>query len=47
MKLLALIIWIILGFLAVCLFASVVFAWLTVEKFKGMRNEKSNFGGEL
>lgn len=35
MKLLALIIWAILGFLAICLFASVAFAWLTVEKFKG------------
>lgn len=35
MKLLALIIWIILGFLAVCLLVSAVFAWLAVEKFKG------------
>ena len=35
MKLLALIIWIILSFLAVCLFTLAVFAWLTVEKFKG------------
>lgn len=35
MKLLALIIWIILGFLAVCFFVSAVFAWLMVEKFKG------------
>ena len=35
MKLLALLIWTILDFLAVCLFASAVFAWLTVEKFKG------------
>nr|DAD67391.1 MAG TPA: hypothetical protein [Siphoviridae sp. ctt5z12] len=35
MKLLALLIWIILSFLAVCLFVSVAFAWLTVEKFKG------------
>nr|DAR81747.1 MAG TPA: Toxin Ibs, type I toxin-antitoxin system [Caudoviricetes sp.] len=35
MKLLALIIWIILSFLAVCFFVSVAFAWLTVEKFKG------------
>ena len=35
MKLLALIIWAILGFLAVCLFVSVAFAWLTVKKFKG------------
>lgn len=35
MKLLALLIWIILSFSAVCFFASVVFAWLTVEKFKG------------
>lgn len=35
MKLLALIIWIILGFLAICLFTSAVFAWLTVKKFKG------------
>ena len=34
MKLLALIIWIILGFLAVCFFVSAAFAWLTVEKFK-------------
>lgn len=34
MKLLALIIWVILGFLAVCLLVSAVFAWLTVEKFK-------------
>ena len=34
MKLLALIIWIILSFLAVCFFVSVAFAWLTVEKFK-------------
>ena len=35
MKLLALLIWIILSFLAICLLVSVVFAWLTVEKFKG------------
>ena len=35
MKLLALLIWVILSFLAVCLFVSAVFAWLTVEKFKG------------
>ena len=35
MKLLALLIWIILSFLAVCLFVSAAFAWLTVEKFKG------------
>nr|DAD64577.1 MAG TPA: FixH [Caudoviricetes sp.] len=35
MKLLALIIWIILGFLAVCLLTSAAFAWLAVEKFKG------------
>ena len=35
MKLLALLIWIILSFLAVFLFVSAVFAWLTVEKFKG------------
>ena len=35
MKLLALIVWIISGFLAICLFTSAVFAWLTVEKFKG------------
>ena len=35
MKLLALIIGIILSFLAICLFTSVVFAWLAVEKFKG------------
>ena len=35
MKLLALIIGIILGFLAICLFTSAAFAWLTVEKFKG------------
>lgn len=35
MKLLALIIWIILGFLAVCLVTSAAFAWLAVEKFKG------------
>nr|DAR09363.1 MAG TPA: hypothetical protein [Caudoviricetes sp.] len=35
MKLLALIIWIILSFLAVCFFVSAAFAWLTVEKFKG------------
>jgi len=35
MKLLALIIWIILGFLAVCLSVSAIFVWLTVEKFKG------------
>ena len=35
MKLLTLIIWIILSFLAVCLFVSAAFAWLTVEKFKG------------
>ena len=34
MKLLALIIGIILGFLAICLFTSAVFAWLAVEKFK-------------
>ena len=34
MKLLALIIGIILGFLAICFFVSAVFAWLTVEKFK-------------
>lgn len=35
MKLLALIIWLIVGFLAICLLASAAFAWLTVEKFKG------------
>lgn len=35
MKLLALIIGIILGFLAICLLTSAVFAWLAVEKFKG------------
>lgn len=35
MKLLALIIWVILGFLAIWFFLSAVFAWLTVEKFKG------------
>jgi hypothetical protein len=35
MKLLTLIIWIILGFLVVCLLVSAAFAWLTVEKFKG------------
>lgn len=35
MKLLALIIWLIVGFLAICLLTSAVFAWLTVEKFKG------------
>ena len=35
MKLLALLIWIILSFLAVCLFVSAAFVWLTVEKFKG------------
>nr|DAJ63961.1 MAG TPA: hypothetical protein [Caudoviricetes sp.] len=35
MKLLALIIGIILSFLAVCFFVSATFAWLTVEKFKG------------
>ena len=35
MKLLALIIWIILSFLAVCFFVPVALAWLTVEKFKG------------
>nr|DAK77733.1 MAG TPA: Mid2 like cell wall stress sensor [Caudoviricetes sp.] len=34
MKLLALIIGIILGFLAICLLTSAVFAWLTIEKFK-------------
>lgn len=34
MKLLALIIGIILSFLAVCFFVSVAFAWLMVEKFK-------------
>nr|DAR92967.1 MAG TPA: Chain length determinant protein [Caudoviricetes sp.] len=34
MKLLALIIWLILGFLAVCLLTSAAFAWLMVEKFK-------------
>nr|DAS58527.1 MAG TPA: hypothetical protein [Caudoviricetes sp.] len=35
MKLLALIIWLIVGFLAVCLLTSAAFAWLMVEKFKG------------
>ena len=35
MKFLALLIGVILSFLAVCFFASVAFAWLTVEKFKG------------
>ncbi len=35
MKLLALLIWIILSFLAVAFFVSAAFAWLTVEKFKG------------
>ena len=35
MKLLTLIIWIILGFLLVCLLTSAVFVWLAVEKFKG------------
>lgn len=35
MKLLALIIWVVLSFLAVCLFVSAAFAWLTVKKFKG------------
>ena len=35
MKLLALIIGVILSFLAICFFVSAVFAWLTVEKFKG------------
>jgi hypothetical protein len=35
MKLLALIIWVILSFSAICLFTSAVFAWLAVEKFKG------------
>ena len=35
MKLLALIVWIISGFLAICLLTSAVFAWLAVEKFKG------------
>ena len=35
MKLLALIIGVILGFLVVCLLTSAVFAWLAVEKFKG------------
>ena len=35
MKLLALIVWIISGFLAICLLTSAAFAWLTVEKFKG------------
>jgi len=35
MKLLALIIWIILSFSAICLLASAAFAWLAVEKFKG------------
>ena len=35
MKLLALLIWIILDFLAICLFVSVAFVWLTVEKSKG------------
>ena len=34
MKLLALIVWIILGFLAVCLLVSAAFVWLAVEKFK-------------
>ena len=34
MKLLALLIWIILSFLAVCFFVPVVLAWLTVKKFK-------------
>lgn len=38
MKLLALLIWVILSFLAVCLFTSAVFAWLAVEKLK--RDEK-------
>lgn len=35
MKLLALITGIILGFLAICFLTSAVFAWLTVERFKG------------
>ena len=35
MKLLALIIGVILSFLATCLFVSAAFVWLTVEKFKG------------
>lgn len=35
MKLLALIIWLIVGFLAICFLTSAVFAWLAVEKFKG------------
>ena len=35
MKLLALIIWIILGFLAICFFVSAVFVGLIIEKFKG------------
>lgn len=35
MKLLALLIGVILSFLAICLFVSAAFAWLTVEKFKG------------
>lgn len=35
MKLLALIIWVILSFLAVCLFVSAAFVWLAVKKFKG------------
>ena len=34
MKLLALIIWIILGFLAICLLVSAVFVGLIIEKFK-------------
>nr|DAN59891.1 MAG TPA: hypothetical protein [Caudoviricetes sp.] len=35
MKLLSLIIWTILSFLAVLPFVSAAFAWLAVEKFKG------------
>ena len=34
MKLLALLIWVILSFLAVCFLVSVIFTWLTVENFK-------------
>ena len=34
MKLLALIIWIILGFSAICFLVSAAFAWLAVEKIK-------------
>lgn len=35
MKLLALIIWVVVSFLAIIFCVSAVFAWLTVEKFKG------------